>query len=169
MARSTKARLQAVLGHLRERSDDEVPGSYVHNFNLHSLSPTYFLPRAATIEPNVSKGGPFEIRLVAADPSHKLNKSDLPYNRDSKELRRTYLETADRARGLAYYLKKHVLKRIGILCPNTPAFFESMFGIPAAGGVFVRECCPIPFSPSLGMRVDSLSPFFFEIKLSIIG
>ena len=54
-------------------------------------------------------------------------------------LRRTYTETADRARGLAYYFKKHGLKRIGILCPNTPAFLESLYGIPAAGGVFVRE------------------------------
>ncbi|KAF2197367.1 AMP dependent synthetase and ligase [Delitschia confertaspora ATCC 74209] len=52
-------------------------------------------------------------------------------------LRRTYLETADRARGLAYYLKKHGYKRVGILCPNTPAFLESLFGINAAGGVSV--------------------------------
>lgn len=36
-----------------------------------------------------------------------------------------------------------------MLCPNTPAFLESIFGIPAAGGVVVRKfasfivCCPI--------------------------
>lgn len=52
-------------------------------------------------------------------------------------LRRTYLETADRARGLAYYLKKHGYKKVGILCPNTPAFLESIFGIAAAGAVNV--------------------------------
>jgi len=38
---------------------------------------------------------------------------------------------------LAYYLKKHNLKRVGILCPNTPAFLESIFGIAAAGAVNV--------------------------------
>ena len=52
-------------------------------------------------------------------------------------LRRTYAETADRARGLAYYLKKHGFKRVGVLCPNTPAFLESIFGIAAAGAVNV--------------------------------
>lgn len=56
---------------------------------------------------------------------------------NNKVLRRTYLETADRARGLAYYLKKHGYKRVGILCPNTPAFLESIFGIAAAGAVNV--------------------------------
>lgn len=36
---------------------------------------------------------------------------------------------------MAYYLKKHGLKRVGILAPNTPAFLEAIYGIPAAGGV----------------------------------
>lgn len=52
-------------------------------------------------------------------------------------LRRSYIETADRARGLAYYLRKHRFKRVGILCTNTPAFLESIFGIAAAGAVSV--------------------------------
>lgn len=52
-------------------------------------------------------------------------------------MRRSYLETADRARGLAYYLRKHGYKRVGILCTNTPAFLESLFGIAAAGSVSV--------------------------------
>ncbi|KAL4965154.1 putative AMP-binding domain protein [Aspergillus stella-maris] len=56
---------------------------------------------------------------------------------NNQVLRRTYLEVADRARGLAYFLKKHGYKRVGILCPNTPAFLESIFGIAAAGGVNV--------------------------------
>ena len=56
-----------------------------------------------------------------------------------KVLRRTYEEVADRARGLAYYLKKHGYKRVGILATNTPAFLESLFGIAAAGGVSVGK------------------------------
>lgn len=54
-------------------------------------------------------------------------------------LRRSYLEAADRARGLAYYLKKHGFKRVGILAPNTPAFLESIYGIAAAGAVNVGK------------------------------
>ena len=56
---------------------------------------------------------------------------------NNKILNRSYAETADRARGLAYYLKTHGYKRVGILCPNTPAFLESLFGIAAAGAVSV--------------------------------
>jgi acyl-CoA synthetase (AMP-forming)/AMP-acid ligase II len=43
---------------------------------------------------------------------------------NGKVLRRSYIEFADRARGLAYFLLKHNLKRVGILAPNTPAFLE---------------------------------------------
>ena len=56
---------------------------------------------------------------------------------NNKVLRRSYQEFADRARGLAYYLKSHAYKRVGVLCPNTPAFLESIFGIVAAGAVVV--------------------------------
>lgn len=56
---------------------------------------------------------------------------------NNKILRRTYSEAADRARGLAYYLKKKGFRRVGILCPNTPAFLESIFGIAAAGSINV--------------------------------
>jgi acyl-CoA synthetase (AMP-forming)/AMP-acid ligase II len=52
-------------------------------------------------------------------------------------LRRSYIEFADRARGLAYYLVKKGLKRVGVLAPNTPAFLESIYGIVAAGAVIV--------------------------------
>ncbi|KAJ6260301.1 S-dihydroxybenzoyltransferase [Drechslerella dactyloides] len=85
--------------------------------HIHSLSPTFFLPRAASIEPDATA----VVHVTA----------------NNKTLRRSYAELADRARGLAYYLKSHGLKRIGILCPNTPAFLESYFGIAAAGGVSV--------------------------------
>lgn len=63
---------------------------------------------------------------------------------DEQILRRTYQETADRARGLAYYLKKHGFKRVGILCTNTPAFFESIYGIGAAAAVNVGEHSSMP-------------------------
>ena len=56
---------------------------------------------------------------------------------NDKILRRSYEELADRARGLAYFLKKQGYKRVGILCPNTPAFLESIFAIGAAGAVNV--------------------------------
>jgi acyl-CoA synthetase (AMP-forming)/AMP-acid ligase II len=58
---------------------------------------------------------------------------------DGKTLRRTYAQTADRARGLAYFLLKHGYRRVGILSTNTPAFLEAFFGIGGAGAVNVGE------------------------------
>ena len=84
-------------------------------FNVHTLSPTFFLPRAAAIEPNAEA-------IVHTTANGKV-------------LRRTYQEFSHRAMGFAYYLKKHNFKRIGILCTNTPAFLESVFGIGAAGSI----------------------------------
>ncbi|KAF2668853.1 putative AMP-binding domain protein [Microthyrium microscopicum] len=86
-----------------------------HHHNFHTLSPTYFLPRAAAIEPEGQA-----IYHVTAN---------------NQILRRTYGDFADRARGFAYYLVKHGYKRVGILAPNTPAFLEALFGIGAAGSV----------------------------------
>ncbi|KAI2788725.1 Acetate/butyrate--CoA ligase AAE7, peroxisomal [Penicillium oxalicum] len=108
------ARLSGLLGHL---SGSSTQASFEHHFNHHALSPTFFLPRAAAIEPNAEA-----IYHITAN---------------NKILRRSYSEAADRARGLAYYLKKRGLRRVGILCPNTPAFLESIFGIAAAGAVNV--------------------------------
>ena len=90
---------------------------YQHRHNLHTLSPTFFLPRAAAVEPDAEA-----IYHVTAN---------------GKILRRSYQEAADRARGLAYYIKRKGFKRVGILCPNTPAFLESIYGIAAAGAVNV--------------------------------
>ncbi|KAG9203801.1 hypothetical protein G6514_002418 [Epicoccum nigrum] len=90
---------------------------YHHRHNFHTLSPTSFLWRAAQIEPH------------ATAIYHKTA--------NGKILRRSYEETADRARGLAYYLRKHGYKRVGILATNTPAFLEAIFGIAAAGAVNV--------------------------------
>lgn len=90
---------------------------YHHRHNYHTLSPTWFLWRAAQIEPN------------ATAIYHKTANNQI--------LRRSYAEAADRARGLAYYLRKRGYKRVGILATNTPAFLESIFGIAAAGAVSV--------------------------------
>ncbi|KAK1598750.1 AMP-binding enzyme [Colletotrichum navitas] len=113
---SPPSRLKNILGHLLSSSvpkkDEPQPKHHIHQ-----LSPTFFLERAAAIEPDAEA-----IFHVTAN---------------GQTLRRSYLEFADRARGLAYYLKKHGFKRVGILAPNTPAFLESIFGIAAAGGVNV--------------------------------
>jgi long-subunit acyl-CoA synthetase (AMP-forming) len=77
---------------------------YHHNHNFHTLSPTSLLWRAAQIEPD------------ATAIYHRTA--------NDKILRRSYQEAADRARGLAYYLKNHGFKRVGILATNTPAFLE---------------------------------------------
>ncbi|KAH8692786.1 putative AMP-binding domain protein [Talaromyces proteolyticus] len=108
-----KNRLSGLLGHFLPSHASNDVGTVNH----HTLSPTFFLPRAAAIEPDAEA-----IYHVTAN---------------NKVLRRSYIEAADRARGLAYYLKKHGYKRVGILAPNTPAFLESIFGIAAAGATNV--------------------------------
>ncbi|CAO2653257.1 Nn.00g026680.m01.CDS01 [Neocucurbitaria sp. VM-36] len=120
-----KERLKQLASHFI--SANPVPGAppinpgdsheYHHRHNFHTLSPTSFLWRAAQIEPD------------ATAIYHKTA--------NDKILRRSYAEAADRARGLAYYLRKHGYKRVGILATNTPAFLESIFGIAAAGSVNV--------------------------------
>ncbi|RAL00719.1 putative AMP-binding domain protein [Aspergillus ibericus CBS 121593] len=117
---SAKNRLSGLLGHLLPSSDGQggaKAASVQSQVNFHTLSPAYFLQRAAAIEPDAEA-----IYHVTAN---------------NQVLRRTYIEFADRARGLAYFLKKRGFKKVGILCPNTPAFLESIFGIGAAGGVNV--------------------------------
>ncbi|OLN81578.1 putative acyl-activating enzyme 1, peroxisomal [Colletotrichum chlorophyti] len=108
------SRIRNILGHLLPSASASNPEPAHH---IHQLSPTFFLERAAAIEPDAE--AIFHITS------------------NGKTLRRSYCEFADRARGLAYYLKKHGLKRVGILAPNTPAYLESIFGIAASGGVNV--------------------------------
>jgi acyl-CoA synthetase (AMP-forming)/AMP-acid ligase II len=103
------SRIRSILGHL-------IPHQATPP-HIHHLSPTFFLERAASIEPN-------------AEAIYHITSN-------GAILRRSYQEFADRARGLANYLKKHDLKRVGILAPNTPAFLEAIYGIPAAGAVIV--------------------------------
>ncbi|QIW95521.1 hypothetical protein AMS68_001039 [Peltaster fructicola] len=104
---------QLVSSSLKSSTTD----SFDHRHNIHQLSPTFFLPRAAQIEPDAC--------AIYHVTSNK------------KILRRTYLETSDRAKGLAYFLRKYGYKRVGILAPNTPAFLESFYGIGGAGAVNV--------------------------------
>lgn len=110
---SPTSRLTSLLSHILPSTSSE----YKHNHHIHQLSPTFFLPRAAEIEPD-------------ALAIHHLTAN-------KRILKRSYIEFADRARGLAYYLLKHNLSRVGILAPNTPAFLEAIFGIGAAGAVNV--------------------------------
>jgi acyl-CoA synthetase (AMP-forming)/AMP-acid ligase II len=118
---SALKRLSSLAAHFSPSSSSptapSAPESYDHRHNIHQLSPTVFLPRAAAIEPDACA-----IYHVTAN---------------KKILRRTYQEAADRARGLAYFLLKYRYKRVGILAPNTPAFLESIYGIGAAGAVNV--------------------------------
>ncbi|KAL9124848.1 MAG: hypothetical protein Q9217_005871 [Psora testacea] len=100
---------------------------YTHRHNIHTLSPTFFLPRAAAIEPDVRQ---CLQRESTAEAIYHVTAN-------GKILRRSYQETADRARGLAYYIKRQGYSKVGILCPNTPAFLESIFGIGAAGAINV--------------------------------
>ncbi|KAL2132972.1 hypothetical protein VTI74DRAFT_3072 [Chaetomium olivicolor] len=109
------SRLRNVLGHLLHPHGKPPSHDGPHHFS--HLSPTFFLERAAAIEPNAEA-----VYHVTAN---------------GRVLRRSYMELADRARGLAYYLRKKGFRRVGILAPNTPAFLESIFGIVAAGGVMV--------------------------------
>ncbi|KAK9792012.1 hypothetical protein AB5N19_05033 [Seiridium cardinale] len=110
------SRLKSLLGHLTSTSAAP-PADYVHSHHIHQLSPTFFLERAAAIEPDAPA-----IYHVTAN---------------NQVLRRSYIEFADRARGLAYFLLKRGFKRVGILATNTPAFLESIFGVAAAGAVIV--------------------------------
>lgn len=105
------SRIRSILGHLLPQTQPQPPP------HIHHLSPTFFLERAAAVEPN-------------ADAIFHITANGVP-------LRRSYQTFADRARGLAYYLKKHKLTRVGILAPNTPAFLESIYGIVAGGAVVV--------------------------------
>lgn len=122
---SPPSRLRNILGHLIGGSSGQgqpqppqpQEDDYSHTHHIHPLSPTFFLQRAAAIEPDAEA-----IYHVTAN---------------GRVLRRSYAEFADRARGLAYYLVKHGFRRVGVLAPNTPAFLECIYGIVAAGGAIV--------------------------------
>lgn len=126
MASTAKSRLLSIASHLLPSSNtastavtaDPSPGNvaeFKHRYNFHTLSPTNFLPRAASIEPE------------ALCCYHKTANAAI--------LKRNYREVADRARGFAYWLKKKEYRRVCLLATNTPCFLETIFAIPAAGAV----------------------------------
>ncbi|RDI84520.1 hypothetical protein Vi05172_g5228 [Venturia inaequalis] len=143
---NTKAqsRLSNLLSHFAPSSAPPIAADnskgFEHRLNFHTLSPTYWLPRAAAIEPDAEA-----IYHVTVN---------------NKILRRSYGEFADRSRGLAYYLKKIKSKRVGLLCPNTPAFLESVFGIGAAGAVNVAA--------NYRLKPDDISYIFQHSEVDII-
>ena len=92
--------------------------SFNRPINYHDLNPTYFLPRAAEIEPNA-------IAIV-----HK--------SRDGAEYKLSYNQFSTMVMYLAHYFK-HIAKvsRIAIVGPNTPAHLITMFAATAAGGIIM--------------------------------
>lgn len=137
-----KSRLSSLVGHLTGSTS----APFEHRFNNHTLSPTFFLPRAAAIEPDVRtcrafNTGATAVYLRIEGQLLTITQAEAVYHvtANNKILRKSYSELADRARGLAYYLKNRGFKRVGILCPNTPAFLESIFGIAAAGAINVGK------------------------------
>jgi hypothetical protein len=132
-----KSRLSKLAAHFLPSSSAPSSAQYEHRYHIHSLSPTFFLPRAAAIEPNVS----YKLSQVVSERLQKLkfysSQAEAIYHvtANGKVLRRSYIEHADRARGFAYYVRKHGYKKVGILCTNTPAFLESIYGIAGAGAV----------------------------------
>lgn len=133
-----KSRLQKLVAHFLPASDNN--SSFEHRHNIHTLSPTFFLERAAQIEPD-------------AQAIYHITTT-------GKILRRSYQEFADRSRGLAYYLLKHNFKRVGILAPNTPAFLESIYGIAAAGGVNIAA--------NYRLKTDDISYIFTHAEAEVI-
>lgn len=131
MSSTAKDRLSNIASHLVPSSSSATVADAVNSevvidgrtrgttnwFNHHELSPTFFLPRAAQIEP------------------------DAPaiYHRTANNvvLRRTYGDFADRASAFAYYIKKKGYKRVGLLLTNTPAFLYATYGVNAAGAVVI--------------------------------
>ncbi|KAG6365326.1 hypothetical protein INS49_006935 [Diaporthe citri] len=138
------SRLRSIIGHLlpsqASTSSSKTGETWQHSHHIHTLSPTFFLPRAASIEPHAEA----MVHITA----------------NGSVLRRTYQEFADRARGLAYYLKTHGYKRVGVLAPNTPAFLECIYGIVAGGAVIV----PVNYR----LKEDDISYIFEFSEVDII-
>ncbi|RDA91404.1 hypothetical protein CP533_6891 [Ophiocordyceps camponoti-saundersi (nom. inval.)] len=115
------SRIRSIVNHLLPppppSSSPPPPPSPTPPPHLHHLSPTFFLQRAAEIEPNAEA-----VYHTTAGGA---------------VVRRSYRQLAARVVGLAYYLRKRSLARVGILAPNTPAFLEAIYAIVAAGGVIV--------------------------------
>ncbi|EFX00628.1 AMP-binding domain protein [Grosmannia clavigera kw1407] len=118
-----QSRLGSVLSHLvgssskAPHTSDTSSSNGADSPHKHALTPTFFLERAAAIEPDAEA----IVHITA----------------NGGTLRRSYRDFAERARGLAWYFMHHGYRRIGILAPNTPAFLETIFAAGACGGVLV--------------------------------
>jgi len=88
---SPSSRLAAFARHLWAPSSPPSAPLPEKPSNRHELSPTYLLPRAASIEPDAEA-------VVHTTATGKV-------------LRRTYSEFADRARGLGYFIRASGYKR----------------------------------------------------------
>lgn len=110
-------RIKQVAAHLSPFGSAQ-PGPKKHH--SHELNPTYFLPKAARINP--------EQLAILHHTTHNIR------------LARTYLEFAERAKNLAYYLQEQISlsgkNTIALLASNTPMMLEAYYAIAAAGGVF---------------------------------
>lgn len=104
------SRLSAILAHINPRTAADSTESLDNAPHVHQLSPTFFLQRAAQLEPN-------------ALAVYHVTANDV-------ELQRTYAELAQRAQALASYLRSRGWTRVGVLAPNTPAFLERLVFYP---------------------------------------
>jgi hypothetical protein len=95
---SPQSRLSRLAGHLWAPPAEERPYPTRRSNHRHELSPTYFLPRAASIEPAA------EAIVHTSTTGHVI--------------RRSYQEFADRARGLGHFLKAEGYKR-GMYPPSS--------------------------------------------------
>ncbi|CAG8984125.1 hypothetical protein HYALB_00006227 [Hymenoscyphus albidus] len=135
-------RLQALTSHFLPSSSSSSSSPSPSQPHIHQLSPTFFLPRAAEIEPDAPA-----IYHVTSN---------------GKTLRRSYEGFAERARGLAFFFKGRGSKRVGLLMPNTPAFLECVFGVGAGGGV----CVPVNYR----LKTEDISYIldFAEVDIIIV-
>lgn len=110
-------RLKQVVAHISPFSTSKPAPKKHHS---HELNPTYFLPKAAQINPD---------QLAV-----------LHYTSRNVRLERSYLTFAERAKNLAYYLRERCYtsgnKTVALLASNTPMMLEAYFAIAAAGGLF---------------------------------
>lgn len=111
-------RLKQVAAHILP-ADVRQAGPRSHN--SHELNPTYFLPKAAQINPR--------------------QRAIVHHTSIDKRIERDYAQFSERSKNLAYFLKEECFKprqtSVALLGSNTPMILEAYFAIPAAGGIFV--------------------------------
>lgn len=110
-------RLKQVVAHIAPFGSSKSGPTKHHS---HELNPTYFLPKAARINPD---------QLAI-----------LHYTSQNVRLERSYSEFAARSMNLAYYLRDQISASgkniVALLASNTPMMLEAYYAIAAAGGIF---------------------------------